>query len=99
MPFDSTHGDSANIQAGDHVDVYAMFNLVAVNAAGIPIGTGAAHTVLRMIMPNVSVQNVNKGSGGNATFYFKVTDSQATKLAFASFYGMLWLSLRPAAGA
>jgi Flp pilus assembly protein CpaB len=98
VPFDATHGDTANIQAGDHVDVYAMFNLVSVNAAGIPTGTGAAHTVLRMIMSNVDVQNVAKaGSGG--TFYFKVTDTQATKLAFASDNGRLWLALRPAAGA
>jgi Flp pilus assembly protein CpaB len=98
IPFDSTHGDAANIQAGDHVDVYAAFNLVAVNAAGIPTGTGAAHTVLRMIMSNVDVQDVTK-SASNATFYFKVTDAQATKLAFASDNGKLWLALRPAAGA
>ena len=99
IPFDSTHGDAANIQAGDHVDVYAMFNLVAVNAAGIPTGTGAAHTVLRMIMSNVDVQNVTKGASNNATFFFKVTDAQSTKLAFASDNGKLWLVLRPAAGA
>jgi Flp pilus assembly protein CpaB len=98
VPLDTTHGDTANIQAGDHVDVYAMFNLVSVNSAGIPTGTGAAHTVLRMIMSNVNVQNVTKGSSGG-TFYFKVTDVQATKLAFAADNGRLWLALRPAAGA
>jgi len=99
VPFDATHGDAQNIQAGDHVDVYAMFNLVSVDSRGIPTGSGAAHTVLRMIMSNVDVQNVIKGSGGAGTFYFKVTDGQATKLAFASDNGKLWLALRPAAGA
>jgi Flp pilus assembly protein CpaB len=99
VPFDATHGDTANIQAGDHVDVYALFNLVSVNSAGIPTGTGAAHTVLRMIMSNVNVQNVGKAGSGAGTFYFKVTDTQATKLAFAADNGRLWLALRPAAGA
>jgi len=98
IPFDATHGDVQNIQAGDHVDVYALFNLVTVDARGIPTGTGASHTVLRMIMSNVDVQNVIKGAGVG-TFYFKVTDVQATKLAFAADNGKLWLALRPAAGA
>jgi Flp pilus assembly protein CpaB len=52
-----------------------------------------------MIMSNVNVQSVGKAGNGNGTFYFKVTDAQATKLAFASDNGKLWLALRPAAGA
>lgn len=99
VPFDATHGDAANIQAGDHVDVYALFNLIPVNASGVPTAGGVAHTALRMIMSNVSVQNVVKATGGNATFYFNVTDTQATKLAFATDNGKLWLALRPASGA
>jgi len=94
VPFDGTHGDVQNIQAGDHVDIYALFNLVTVDARGIPTGTGAAHTVLRMIMSNVPVESLK---GGNINF--KVSDVQATKLAFASDSGKLWLALRPAAGA
>lgn len=99
IPFDSTHGDTANIQAGDHVDIYAMFNLVSVNAAGVPVSGGASHTVLRMIMSDVDVQAVGKNGSGNATFYFKVPDTQATKLAFAADNGKLWLALRPSANA
>lgn len=99
VPLDSTHGNAANIQAGDHVDVYALFNLVSVDSRGVPTGNGAAHTVLRMIMSNVNVQDVAKSTGGTSTFYFKVNDTQATKLAFASDNGKLWLALRPAAGA
>ena len=47
----------------------------------------------------MNVQNVAKGGSGAGTFYFKVTDAQATKLAFAADNGKLWLALRPAAGA
>jgi Flp pilus assembly protein CpaB len=99
IPFDSTHGDIANLQAGDHVDVYAAFDLVPVNAAGAPLGGGESHTALKMIMSNVDVASVSKPSSGNATVYFKVTDTEATELAFASDNGKLWLALRPAAGA
>jgi len=98
IPFDSVHGTTANLQAGDHVDIYAIFNLVPVNIAGAPTGTGAAHTVLRMIMSNVDIASITKGGSG-ANLNFKVTDGQATKLAFASDEGRLWLALRPAAGA
>jgi Flp pilus assembly protein CpaB len=99
IPFDSVHGTTANLQAGDHVDVYAIFNLVPVSATGAPTGTGAAHTVLRMIMSDVDIASITKGGSGAANLNFKVTDGQATRLAFASDNGKLWLALRPAAGA
>jgi Flp pilus assembly protein CpaB len=95
IPFDSVHGTLANLQAGDRVDVYAIFNLVPVNSAGIATAGGGARTVLRMIMSNVDIASISKGGNLN----FKVTDTQATKLAFASDNGKLWLALRPAAGA
>jgi Flp pilus assembly protein CpaB len=98
VPFDSTHGLTANLQAGDHVDVYAIFNLIPVNQAGVPSGGGAAHTVLRMIMSDVSVVSVAK-AGSSSNIDFKVSDQQATQLAFASDNGRLWLALRPSANA
>ena len=95
IPFDTVHGTLANLQSGDHVDVYAIFNLISVSANGAPVSGGVAHTVLRMIMSNVDVDSIGK----NGDLNFKVTDTQATKLAFASDNGKLWLALRPAAGA
>jgi len=96
IPFDSVHGTLANLQAGDHVDVYAIFNLVPVNADGVATAGGGARTVLRMIMSNVDIASISKGG---ANLNFKVTDVQATKLAFASDNGKLWLALRPSADA
>jgi Flp pilus assembly protein CpaB len=95
VAFDSVHGNLANLQAGDHVDIYAIFNLVTVNKDGSPANGGISHTVLRMIMSNVDVNSIVKGGSIN----FKVTDVQATKLAFAADNGKLWLALRLAAGA
>jgi len=97
IPFDGVHGTTANLQAGDHVDIYAIFSLVPVNADGIATA-GGAHTVLRMIMSNVYIASMIKGGSG-AYLNFRVTDVQATKLAFASDNGKLWLALRPSAGA
>jgi Flp pilus assembly protein CpaB len=95
VPFDSVHGTLANLTAGDHVDIYAIFSLITVNKDGAPAAGGVAHTVLRMIMSNVNVASITKGGNLN----FKVTDVQATKLAFAADNGKLWLALRPASGA
>jgi Flp pilus assembly protein CpaB len=94
IPFDSTHGLTRDLQAGDRVDVYAIFNLISVNEQGAPTGGGAAHTVLRMIMSNVYVASI---AGSNIDF--KVNDNQATKLTFAADNGKLWLALRPTTGA
>jgi Flp pilus assembly protein CpaB len=95
IPFDSVHGTLANLQPGDHVDVYAIFNLISISPSGTPLAGGVAHTALRMIMSNIDVDSISK----NGNINFKVTDGQATKLAFASDNGKLWLALRPAAGA
>lgn len=94
IPFDATHGLTRDLQAGSRVDIYAIFNLIPVDQAGVPSGGGAAHTVLRMIMSDVYVASV---AGGNVDF--KVSDTQATQLAFASDNGKLWLALRPPSGA
>ena len=95
VAFDSIHGTLANLSAGDHVDIYAIFNLITVNKDGTPTSGGVAHTALRMIMSDVDINSITKGGGIN----FKVSDAQATKLAFAADNGKLWLALRPAAGA
>jgi Flp pilus assembly protein CpaB len=95
IPFDAVHGTLPNLQAGDHVDVYAIFSLVTVTPDGIPLNGGTAHTALRMIMSNVDVASISKNGNVN----FKVTDGQATKLAFAADNGKLWLALRPSADA
>jgi Flp pilus assembly protein CpaB len=94
VSFDSVHGNLANLQAGDHVDIYAIFSLITVNKDGSPANGGVAHTALRMIMENVDVASLKAGN-----INFKVSDVQATKLAFAADNGKLWLALRPASGA
>jgi len=105
IPLDSSHGLIGQVQAGDHVDVFAGFNVIPLGTAGTPLAGGTARPVLRMIMQNIPVVSIEAKAGGigggsaatNVTV--KVTDTQAQELAFASDNGKLWLVLRPAAGA
>jgi Flp pilus assembly protein CpaB len=104
IPLDSAHGLIGQVQAGDHVDVFAGFNVIPIGAGGVPLSSGQARAMLRLVMENIPVVEVEKkeaGSGASDTtnVSLRVTDAQAAKLAFTSDNGKLWLTLRPAAGA
>jgi Flp pilus assembly protein CpaB len=94
IPFDVTHGLTRDLQPGSRVDVYAGFNLAPVTQTGAASGAGQARPVVRMIMSNIYVASIVAGN-----IDFKVSDKQATQLAFASDNGKLWLALRPSANA
>jgi Flp pilus assembly protein CpaB len=105
IPLDAAHGLIRQLEAGDRVDVYAGFNVIPLNAAGIPVAGGQSRPVLRKLMSNIDVISIgSKGNGGfagsgSANVELKVTDPQAAELAFASDNGKIWLSLRPSTGA
>jgi Flp pilus assembly protein CpaB len=100
LPFDSAHANLDDLQIGDHVDIYAGFNVIPLAANGTPISGAQPRAVIRMIMPNIAVLDISKKSGsGSANVGLKVTDAQAANLAFASDNGKLWLAIRPATGA
>jgi Flp pilus assembly protein CpaB len=103
IPFNSAQGLSGTLQVGDHVDVYAGFNVSPVGPNGLAAG-GGSRPVIRRILTDVPVVEIGgKTTGvfasGNANLSFKVTDQQAADLAFASQNGTLWLGLRPSTGA
>lgn len=101
VPLDSAHGLSGDVSVGDHVDVYAGFNVIPLRPDGTPLNGGQSRAVLRLIVPNVPVVAIGaKNSLGASTsdMSLRVTDTQAAEIAFASDNGKLWLSLRPASG-
>jgi len=106
LPFDSARGLIGTIRPGDHVDIYAGFDVVPVDRAGNPTGSGG-RPVLREIVADVPVVSVAGGTGAGLTgggssgtnIMFKVNATDAANLAFASDNGKLWLVLRPAYGA
>jgi Flp pilus assembly protein CpaB len=105
IPIDSAHGLIGAVQAGDHVDVFAGFNVVPVRADGTPKGTGQARPILRLIMQNIPVLAVGgkvggglTGGGAAGTVTLRATAAQTEQLAFASDNGKIWLVLRPSRG-
>jgi Flp pilus assembly protein CpaB len=100
VPLDAAHGLIGEAQEGDHVDVYAGFNVIPLGADGRPLNGGTARPVLRMIMADIPVVQIDGEGDSKATnVSLRVTDEQAAQLAFASDNGKVWLSLRPAVGA
>jgi pilus assembly protein CpaB len=97
VSLDSAHGMVGAVQNGDHVDVYAGFQL--------DNGTGRTVPALRLLIPNVQVlkagttsSTTGVGTGPNTTsdVTLNVNNAQAGELAFAADNGKVWLVLRPA---
>jgi Flp pilus assembly protein CpaB len=103
VPLDASHGLIGEVEVGNHVDVYAGFNIVPLLPSGAPGNGGQSQPVLRQILSDVPVVGINSASGGvgarTSNVSLQVNDQQAAELAFASDNGKLWLSLRPSAGA
>jgi Flp pilus assembly protein CpaB len=100
IPLDSAHGLTGQLTAGDHVDVFAGFNVIPVDSRGVPTQGGQSRPVLKLILQDVPVVSVGKPAGsGTANVSVKVGDAAAENLAFASDNGKLWIVLRPPTGA
>jgi Flp pilus assembly protein CpaB len=100
IPLDSSHGLIGQVTAGDHVDVFAGFNVTPVDARGVPLDGGQARPVLKLILQDVPVVGVTKDAqGSNSNISLRVDDRNAANLAFASDNGKLWIALRPPSGA
>jgi Flp pilus assembly protein CpaB len=107
IPIDAAHGMIGNVQAGDHVDVFAGFNVKKLRSDGTVDPNSAERSVLKLIMEDITVLSApaegKTGFGAGQTTTSDVTvrvdDRQAAQLAFASDNGKLWIVLRPRAGA
>jgi Flp pilus assembly protein CpaB len=102
IPLDTAHGLIGDVQAGDHVDVYAGFQVQSD-------GAGRPRPVLRVLLQDVEVlkvpaastknQGLNAGGGQTQNVVLRVRDQDAPGLAFSLDNGKVWLVLRPQAGA
>jgi Flp pilus assembly protein CpaB len=106
VPLDSAHGMIGDVEAGDHVDVLAGFNIQRIDRNGVPIDQGGqARPVLKVIMEDIFVLAAPEDSGGGfgasraSNVTLRVTDEQAADLAFAAENGKVWIVLRPRTGA
>jgi Flp pilus assembly protein CpaB len=102
IPLDSAHGMIGNVQAGDHVDVLAGFQVQ-------PDTSGRPRPVLRTLLQDVEVlkapevsdkpQQQTMGAGQTQNIVLRVPEKSAGELAFSIDNGKVWVALRPQAGA
>ena len=101
VPLDSAHGMIEEIEVGNHVDVYASFNVIPLDAAGRPLSGGQARPMLRRILTDVPVVAIGaeaSNSSGTTNVSLRVDDAKAEQLAFSADNGKVWIALRPSAG-
>jgi Flp pilus assembly protein CpaB len=104
IPLDSAHGMIGRIQAGDHVDVLAGFEVQ-------PDGATRPRPVVRTLLQDVTVLQAPPvvstttqpatatNSAQTQNVVLKVPERQSTELAFSSDNGKVWVVLRPQVGA
>jgi Flp pilus assembly protein CpaB len=82
---DAAHGLSPDIQAGDHVDVYALL--------GGKLGLVMSN-VLVLVSP--SAPTAGSTAAVTGTYVLRVPASKAARFAYVGDNGKIWLVLRPA---
>jgi pilus assembly protein CpaB len=97
IPVDESHGLVGEVRTGDHVDVLAGFSSVSgTSGAGRPQLRTLVENVLVLKAPSSSSSTKSGQSTESVTLRVGATD--ATKLAFASDNGKVWIVLRPPTG-
>lgn len=107
IPLDGAHGMVGHVQPGDHVDVFAAFNVKRLRGDGSVDPDAVERPVLKLIVEDVFVLRAPEegstgvGAGGMQTSQttLRLTDQQAAEIAFAVENGKVWLSLRPSTNA
>jgi Flp pilus assembly protein CpaB len=106
IPLDSAAGLTPFLQAGDHVDILAGFNVIPIGPNGAPLnGNSQARPVEKVIAQDIKVLEVPSTSNSSATttsnsgnIVVQVTDQQAWDVAFAINNGTVFLAGAPQAG-
>ena len=101
LPLDAAHGLIGAVEVGNHVDVYAGFNVQEIGPNGAPLDGAPGRPILRKILSDVPVLAIGekvRGSG-STNVSLRVDNAGAAMAAFSSEFGAIWLALRPSAGA
>jgi pilus assembly protein CpaB len=105
FPVDPASGLIGQVQAGDHVDVVATFDVIPVGPTGVPLAGGQPISLTRTIVSDAlvltapSLGTIGSQGGSNAgrnpvlTLAIGVTD--VNHVLFAQQKGTIWFALRP----
>ena len=97
LPLSAHAGLAGDLKVGDHVDVIGLFNVSDTGSStGKPVSKILMQDTLVMKVPSTEE---GVGTQSEPTVVLKATDEEAAELAYSSQNGVLWLTLRPAAGA
>ena len=99
FPVDPSSGLIGEVQAGDHVDVVASFDVIPVGRNGLPI-TGAQAIALTKTLVNDALvlqapQTSQSGAAGDAKLTLAINVDDVSRLIFAQQKGDVWFVLRP----
>lgn len=105
FPVDPASGLIGQIQAGDHVDVIATFDVLPIGKNGLPLTGGQAIPLTRTIVSNALVLTAPQpssggpGNGGDSahgpSLTLAVGTDDVNRVMFAQQKGAVWFVLRP----
>ncbi|MGN6378953.1 MAG: Flp pilus assembly protein CpaB [Gaiellales bacterium] len=99
FPVDQASGLIGEVQAGDHMDVMATFDVIPVGRNGLPISGAQAIALTKTLVSDALVLQAptaaKSGSSGDATLTLAINVNDATRVVFAEDKGDTWFVLRP----
>ena len=99
FPVDQASGLIGEVQAGDHVDVVASFDVIPLRHNGLPIPGAQSISLTKTLVNDALVLQAptagKTGSAGNATLTLAINVNDATRVVYAQQKGNLWFVLRP----
>jgi len=101
VPLDEAHGMIGNIRAGDHVDVLAGIGLQQGGGENRRATTRViVHDAYVLRAPDKPAAGAGGGGPGSTKpVVLRVSDRQASQIAFSADIGKVWLIARPKVGA
>jgi pilus assembly protein CpaB len=103
LPVDPASGLIGQVQAGDHVDVIASFNVVPLGPNGLPITGGQPIALTKTIVsdalvlaaPSAGSGTGVTGSQSNEVLTLAISTADVNHVLFAQDKGDIWFALRP----
>jgi Flp pilus assembly protein CpaB len=92
VPVDTAHGNIEQIEAGTRVDVLGGFDAEVSGDTARPITDVLARDVMIMKTPEVED---SAGGDDETEVVLRVSDIEASRIAFVADHGDVWLTIRP----